>query len=397
MITAAEAAVLDAVDDGGAVGLLHDLVRARSVWPQDTEEAAARVVADRLEAAGIPTVLDHVAPGRPNVLAEIGRGDGPTLLWNAHLDTVPPGNAAAWTADPFGGDVRDGKLFGRGASDDKGGVAVMAAAAMAVAARGGVRGTLKLSFVIGEETGHVGTRAALQRGLTADLAVVGEWSGASRIGVGYRGALWLAFEVRGRAAHGSRPMRGLNAIDLMTEQVLPRLKATPMTFERHPVFMIQEPTWNVGTIEGGLSTNVVADHCRATTDLRLVPGQDPAAVLELLREQLRGVTYPNGEPAPVELTVLNSIGPFVTPVEHPVVATLAASIRDVLGEEPSYFGKTGISDANALAHEGKIPSVAYGPGNPSGHEPNEYVELTELGRCTRVLAVSALRACGGGA
>src|SRR5688500_8194298 len=271
--------------------------------------------------------LDYIAPGRPNVLAALGGGDGPTLLWNAHLDTVPPGNLQAWTTDPYGGEIRDGRLYGRGASDDKGGVAVMAAAAVAVARAGGVRGTLKLSFVIGEETGHVGTRAALQRGLAADLAVVGEWSGSTRIGIGYRGALWLAFETRGRAAHGSRPMRGLNAIDVMTEQVLPRLKATPMTFERHPVFMIQEPTWNVGTIEGGLGTSVVADRCRATTDLRLVPGQDPAAVLELLRRQISTATYPNGEPAPVEVTVMNAIGPFVTPVEHRVVSTLATSIR----------------------------------------------------------------------
>jgi acetylornithine deacetylase/succinyl-diaminopimelate desuccinylase family protein len=397
MLTPREEAVLAAVDEAGTVALLRDLVRTPSVWPADTEERAAAVVAGWLEAAGIGVTLDEVAPGRPNVLAEIGRGDGPTLLWNAHLDTVPPGNLGAWTADPFGGEIRDGRLFGRGASDDKGGVAVMAAAARAVARAGGVRGTLKLAFVIGEETGHVGTRAALARGLTADLAVVGEWSGAARVGVGYRGALWLAFETRGRAAHGSRPMRGLNAIDVMTEQVLPRLKATPMTFERHPVFMIQEPTWNVGTIEGGLSTNVVADRCRATTDLRLVPGQDPAAVLELLRQRLRDVKYPNGEPAPVELTVLNAIGPFITPVEHPVVATLASSIRDVLGAEPAYFGKTGVSDANALAHEGKVPSVAYGPGNASGHEPDEYVELAELARCTRVLAVSALRACGAAA
>jgi acetylornithine deacetylase/succinyl-diaminopimelate desuccinylase-like protein len=170
-----------------------------------------------------------------------------------------------------------------------------------------------------------------------------------------------------------------------------------MAFERHPVFMIQEPTWNVGTIEGGVGTNVVADRCRATTDLRLVPGQDPAAILALLRERLRDVTYPNGDPAPVAITVLNSIGPFVTPVEHPVVATLASAIRDVLGEEPSFFGKTGVSDANALAHEGGVPSVAYGPGNASGHEPDEHVEVAELLRCTRVLAVSALRACGPGA
>ena len=394
MLTAAEKAVVDAIDGDGTVTLLRDMVRARSVHPADTEEAAARVVASRLEAAGIRAELDDVAPGRPNVLAAIGRGDGPTLLWNAHLDTVSPGNLGAWTADPFGGEVRDGKLFGRGASDDKGGVAVMAAAAIAVARCGGVRGTLKLSFVIGEETGHVGTRAALQRGLAADLAVVGEWSGAARVGIGYRGALWLAVETKGRTAHGSRPMRGLNAIDVMTEQVLPRLKSTPMVFERHPVFMIQEPTWNVGTIEGGVGTNVVADRCRATTDLRLVPGQDPAAVLALLRDRVRDLRYPNGDPAPVEITVLNAIGPFVTPVEHPVVATLASSIRDVLGEEPSYFGKTGVSDANALAHEGGIPSVAYGPGNASGHEPDEYVEIAELLRCTRVLAVSALRACG---
>ena len=248
--------------------------------------------------------------------------------------------------------------------------------------------------MIGEETGHVGTRAALERGLSADLAVVGEWSGAHRIGLGYRGALWLAVETCGRTAHGSRPMRGLNAIDLMTEQVLPRLKSTPMTFERNPVFMIQEPTWSVGTIEGGVGTNVVADRYRATTDLWLVPGQDPAVVLGLLRERVHGLTYPNGEPAPVEITVMNAIGPFITPLDHPVVATLGTSIRDLLGVEPEYFGKTGVSDANALAHEGKIPSVAYGRGNPTGHEPNEYAEITEVIRSTKVLAVSALRACG---
>ena len=394
MLTAPETAAVNAVDGAGAVALLGDLVRAKSVWPEDMEEEAAQIVAKYLCAHGIEATLDYVSPGRPNVLAQLGRGDGPTLLWNAHLDTVSPGNLAAWTSDPFDGAIRDGKLYGRGASDDKGGVAVMAAAAVAVAKTGGVRGTLKLSFVVGEETGHVGTRAALERGLTADLAVVGEWSGAHRIGVGYRGALWLAFETKGRTAHGSRPMRGLNAIDVMTEQVLPRLKATPMKFERHPVFMIQEPTWNVGTIEGGVGTNVVADRCRATTDLRLVPGQDPAAVLELLREQVRDVKYPNGDPAPIEITVMNSIGPFITPLEHPVVATLATSIRDLLGVEPEYFGKTGVSDANALAHEGKIPSVAYGPGNPTGHEPDEYAEISEVIRCSRVLAVSALRACG---
>jgi len=394
MLTPAETAAVNAVNDEAVVRLLHDLVAARSVIPPDTEEKAATVVAEFLERAGIRATLDYIAPGRPNVLAELGGGDGPTLLWNAHLDTVPPGNLQAWTADPYGGEIRDGRLYGRGASDDKGGVAVMAAAAVAVARAGGVRGTLKLSFVIGEETGHVGTRAALQRGLAADLAVVGEWSGSARIGIGYRGALWLAFETRGRAAHGSRPMRGLNAIDVMTEQVLPRLKATPMTFERHPVFMIQEPTWNVGTIEGGLGTNVVPDRCRATTDLRLVPGQDPAAVLELLRRQISTAKYPNGDPAPVELTVMNAIGPFVTPVEHPVVTTLATSIRDLFGKEPEYFGKTGVSDANVLAHEGKIPSIAYGPGNASGHEPDEYAEVVEVTRCTRALAVSALRACG---
>lgn len=396
MLTAAEVAAVDAVDGDAAVALLSALVRAKSVWPANSEEEAAQVVARYLEAAGIETTLDYVQPGRPNVLARLGRGNGPTLLWNAHLDTVPPGNAAAWASDPFGAEVRDGKLYGRGASDDKGGVAVMAAAAAAVAKAGAVDGTLKLSFVVGEETGHVGTRAAIKRGLTADLAVVGEWSGAHRIGLGYRGALWLAIETKGRAAHGSRPARGLNAIDMMTQQVLPKLKATPLQFERDPLFLIQEPSWNVGTIEGGVGTNVVADRCRATIDLRIVPGQDPAVVLELLREQVRGLKYPGGEPAPVEITVLNAIGPFVTPREHAVAATLASSIRDVLGVDPEYFGKTGVSDANVLSHEASIPSLAYGPGNASGHEPNENVELSELVRCTRVLAVSALRACATG-
>jgi succinyl-diaminopimelate desuccinylase len=391
-LTSGERAVVAAVDRDEVVALLRELVRAPSV--NGDEEAPARIVADRLGAGGIDARLDHVAPGRPNVLAELGRGEGPTLLWNAHLDTVPVGNRDAWTTDPFGAELRGGRIYGRGASDDKGGVAAMAAAAIAVAKTGGVRGRLRLAFVMGEETGHRGTRAALARGLTADLAVVGEWSGSARIAVGYRGALWLAVETRGRTAHGSRPARGLNAIDLMTGQVLPRLKTLPMVFARDPVFMIQEPTWNVGTIEGGVATNVVADHCRATVDLRLVPGQDPEQVLGQIRDVLDRLRYPGGEPARVDLAVLNAIGPFVTATGEPVVSTLATSIEDLLGVPAAYVGKTGVSDANVLAHEGGIPSVAYGPGNPSGHEPDEYVEQSELIRCTEVLALSALRACG---
>jgi succinyl-diaminopimelate desuccinylase len=393
MLTAGERAAVDAVDRDGVVQLLRELVRAPSV--NGDEAGPARIVAERLAAGGIKAHLDEVAPGRPNVLAELGEGAGPTLLWNAHLDTVPVGNVTAWTADPFGAEVREGRIYGRGASDDKGGVAVMAAAALAVARTGGVRGRLRLAFVMGEETGHIGTRAALQRGLTADLAVVGEWSGSARIGVGYRGALWLTLETRGRTAHGSRPARGLNAIDMMTEQVLPRLKAMPMAFTRNPIFLIQEPTWNVGTIAGGVATNVVADHCRATVDLRIVPGQDPEAVLQQIRACVQDLRYPGGEPAGVEVGVLNAIGPFHTPSDTPVVATLAGSIEDLFGVAATYVGKTGVSDANVLAHEGRIPSVAYGPGNPSGHEPDEYVDTSELIRCAQALAVSAVRACGG--
>ncbi len=395
MLTPSEQAVLDAVDEQEVVELLRALVRARSVSPPDGDEAeAARVVAEHLTQGGIPARLDEIAPGRPNVLAELGRGDGPTLLWNAHLDTVPAGNLDAWQSDPFGGEIRDGRLYGRGASDCKGGVAAMAAAAVALRRTAALRGRIVLCFVMGEETGHLGARAALRRGLRADLAVVSEWSGSGKIAVGYRGGIFMALETRGRVAHGSRPMRGRNAIDLMTEQVLPRLKSTPMRFTRHPAFMIQEPTWNVGTIAGGVATNVVADHCRATVDLRLVPGQDPDAVLAALRERVSGLAYPDGEPAKVDLSVISMIGPFVTPAEHPVVATLHSSIGDVLGVTAEHFGKTGVADANVFAHEGGMPAVAYGPGNPSGHEPNEYCEVAELVRCTRVLAVSALRACG---
>jgi acetylornithine deacetylase len=394
LLSAAESRVIDAIDAAAVVALLAELVRTPSVNPPGGEEAVALLIARWLEASGITARLDEVERGRPNVLADIGAGNGTTLLWNGHMDVVPTGNRQAWTADPFAAEIRDGRLYGRGAADMKGGIAAMMAAAAALVKTGGVRGRVRLAFVVGEETGHLGTRAALARGLGADLAVVGEWSGSARIGVGYRGALWLELETRGRTAHGSRPMRGLNAIDLMTEQVLPRLKAMPMTFERDPAFMIQEPTWSVGTIAGGVSTNVVADACRATIDLRLVPGQDPDAVLAQIRQRLAGLAYPGGEPAPVDIRVLNRIGPFVTARDHPVVTTLAGSIRDALGVEPEMFGKTGVADANVLAHEGGIPAVAYGPGNPTGHEPDEYCELEELARCTRVLAVSALRACG---
>src|SRR3990172_5114745 len=126
MLTSREQAAVQAVDESEVVALLRALVRTPSV--NGDEEAAAQVVAEYLERAGIAPRLDYLEPGRPNVLADFGRGEGTTLLWNAHLDTVAIGNREAWSADPFGAELRDGRIIGRGASDDKGGVAVMGAA-----------------------------------------------------------------------------------------------------------------------------------------------------------------------------------------------------------------------------------------------------------------------------
>ncbi|MEJ2871512.1 M20 family metallopeptidase [Actinomycetospora sp. OC33-EN08] len=328
-----------------ALDLARELVRL------DTrgggERAAAEVVAGRLDDAGLRVHLDEPAPGRANVVArtsDVAGTDRPAAVTlSGHLDTVPAIDDA-WSFDPLAGDVVDGRLRGRGASDMKGGVAAMVEAACARARAGG--GELQVVFTFGEETGCDGARA-LDRSLLAPspLLVVGEMTG-NRPLLGHKGALWLRLTARGVSAHGSRPELGHNAlVDLARAALAVHAHADWPTSDTHGPM-----TANVGTFHAGVQPNLVPDHAEMAVDLRLVPGTDADAAVATVRGLV-------GDGVGIERVV-----------DLPVVDTDPGSVAracELLGGDVAPVYATYFTDAAVLAGAlGGAATIICGPGDP---------------------------------
>ena len=369
------------------------------------EEAVARRLADWLAAAGVPSRLVEVTPGRPNLLGTAGRraAGARSLLLCGHTDTVPPNLGDA--GHGLSGEIREGRVLGRGAVDMKGPLAAMAAALVAVAgalADGG--GEVTLAAVVDEEMESLGAEALvgdLERGdLAADGAVVGEPT-ANRVALGHRGLEWLRVDFVGRAAHGGAPERGVNAIAaaarfavLVEERLAPALAA-----RRHP--LLGPPTINLGRIAGGDQPSTVAASCTLELDRRTVPGESFAtltAELRALLDELEAATpglrcavarLPGGM-ATLEHRAL------LTSAEHPLARAAFAARRAVL---PGVVAGPGVAfpawtDGALLAAFAQVPTVVLGPGElADAHSPRESIEVAELETAARLYARLALEFC----
>jgi acetylornithine deacetylase/succinyl-diaminopimelate desuccinylase-like protein len=383
-----ELQALGAVSTSETVALLQRLI---AVDTSESEAAAVRILRDLLDTEGIAYELDPIAPGRDNLIVNLGRPGGRTLLLSAHTDTVQVGNAAAWSTPPLGGVVRDGRVYGRGATDDKGGVASMAMAVVALhRARLPLTGRVMLTLVAGETHGNLGTLHLARKGLAADFAIVGEYSEGDKIATTYRGALWGRLVVCGKTAHPGRPHLGADAIVAALDRFIPALRGYRFDFMPHP--LVPDPTLTITQIAAGHRRSAIADRSEVTFDIRIVPGQDPAAIWEDLERVVATTPAPPGISACVER--LYELGAFETPASHPDVRLLADCIRIFTSTEPAIMGKVGMCDGNVLVNRLGIPSVAYGPGNPSGAAVDEYCAIDRLELCTHVYILTALRMLG---
>ena len=369
------------------------------------EEAAARRLADWLEAAGVRSRLVEVAPGRPNLLAAVGRrsAGSRSLLLCGHTDTVPPNLGEA--GHGLSGEIREGRLLGRGAADMKGPLAAMAAALVAVAGalqEGG--GEATLAAVVDEEMESLGAEAlvaALARGeLAADGAVVGEPT-ANRVALGHRGLEWLRVAFVGRAAHGGAPERGVNAIAaaarfaiLVEERLAPALAA-----RRHA--LLGPPTINLGRIAGGDQPSTVAASCTLDLDRRTVPGESFDTVVAELRALLDEVEAATPglrcEVARVQggMATLEHRALLISD-EHPLARAAFAARRAVL---PGQVAGPGVAfpawtDGALLSAFAQVPAVVLGPGElGDAHSPRESIEVAELETAARLYARLALEFC----
>lgn len=365
------------------ITLLEQLVAIDSVNPSLVEGAAgeaqiAAAIADHMRGLGLEVHVEEAAPGRPNVIGVLDSGaPGPSLMFCGHTDTVGVEGMAA----PFSPSIRDGRLSGRGSQDMKGGVAAMIDAARVARERGMARGRLIVAAVIDEEFASLGADALVRR-WKADAAVVTEPTDL-QIGVGHKGFAWFEIETKGRAAHGSRPKDGRDAI-LRMGRVLARLEALDRSLQAraaHP--MMGSPSLHASVIAGGREWSVYPDRCVLQLERRTIAGESVADAEAELREILAALRAEDGE-FEVDLRAIFSRPPYETPTAHALPALLERSAV-ARGVKTGRQGLSFWTDAAVLGEAG-IPSVLFGPGGAGLHSIEEYVHVADVITCRDVLA-----------
>jgi len=367
------------------VQLLREMVQIRSFNPPGDEAAMSDYVADWLVAAGLTVTPQPVEGARANIVGRLsGAGDQPALVLCAHLDTVPPGEAP-WSLDPFAGEWRDGRLYGRGAADTKGSLAAMLIAAR-WAAQSGQRlaGDLVVLATVDEENNGLGARTYVESGGMQGVAgiVIGEPTSLDLV-IAHRGLLWLELTVLGKAAHGAMPERGVNAI-LPLAAMLSQLQAHQFAYQPDP--LLRPPTINIGTVQGGSKINMVPDRCQAKIDLRTVPGQVHAEIVAEVRA-LAEATARDWPGITVDVQTINDKAPLDTADDHPFVVAGRHVSAVVRGQPAVVRGAPYMTDGSLLAATTRTPAIVCGPGLESmAHQVDEYVEVAELLTAVRLYA-----------
>ncbi len=367
-------------DRDEAIRLLADLVRVPTVNPPGSDTLGAELLARELDGKGLKPELTQIAPGLANVTARIrGSGEAPALLFNGHIDVVPPGDLP-WRHDPFGAQIEEGKLFGRGAADMKSGLAAMLVAfeTFARSASGGrpPRGDLIFSAVCDEEIGAAGALRVAADKVTRGVGavVIGEPTGFN-VYIAQKGLCWLELETIGATAHGSMPHLGRNAIEDMHALLTEVLSIQP---QRGPDPDLGSTTLNIGTIHGGVGPNVVPDLCRVSLDFRLPPGVAESDLLGQVRAAVQRAQrkVPGMQ---VKVRPTGSRAAVATPAQDPIVQLVLQLCEEKLGGRRKPLPTPGFAtDASALCSDPVIPFVIIGPGKEElAHTPDEYVDISD--------------------
>jgi succinyl-diaminopimelate desuccinylase len=395
--------VLPRIDEGELIALTRDLVRIPSVVrPQEpgaTEAAVAAHVEQWLRAERFGVEVHEVAPGRPNVFGIVGdRESGPTLLLEGHTDVVTEGDAALWTRPPFGGDLVDGRIYGRGSADMKSGLAAAMIAAAAIKRSGlDLGGRLVVGALVDEEGDMLGARhlCTTTLGRTLSAAIICEPE-QNELCLEQRGVVWARVTARGRMAHGAMPEAGANPITALgallreapnLERRLRRLcRRSPHL--RPPTVT---PTVVQAPVQGAAQSNVIPSMAQATLDVRLTPGPDADAI----SKEIDAACERAMASAPGVTVTWQPVNGFrmATQVDRsePLVRAMVKAVRQATGRGPKFGGVPGSTDGTILRSTLGIPIVTCGPGNRLiPHQVDEYVEIAEVVAAARIYVASAL-------
>ncbi|RWU21148.1 acetylornithine deacetylase [Pseudomonas alkylphenolica] len=359
-----------------AIELTRRLLRFDTTNPPGNEQPCAAFLATLLAEAGFTTTLHELAPGRASLVAYLGNGEGRPLCFTGHLDTVPLGKAP-WSVDPFAGEIRDGRLYGRGSSDMKAGIAAFISAALQVRSLIADGPGVVLVLTASEETGCQGAAALLRDGVDqhrAGAIIVGEMTANYPL-IGHKGALWLSLSARGKSAHGSMPERGDNAL-YKAARALGKIEHYRVTAQPHPV--LGNTSISAGTLHAGSSINVVPDLAELGVDIRSLPGMSHSEAREALLSALQPDICEAHTVLDLPAVFSDSADPWIAAVYHMTEAET--------GIRPEPRGASYFTDACALqhAHPG-VPIVILGPGTPEmAHQTDEYCEVARIDEAVRL-------------
>ncbi|MBT3336349.1 MAG: ArgE/DapE family deacylase [Anaerolineae bacterium] len=381
------------IDEGYLTKVTQELVRINSTNPLLSPEGKgeadiAAYVADRLGEMGLDVKRSEIAPGRWNVVGTLkGMGGGRSLLLNAHMDTV---GVDGMTSDPFSGELREGRIYGRGAQDMKASLAAMLAAAKAlVDAKIPLKGDLLITGVADEEHSSIGTEGLVKE-FSADAAIVTEPTDM-HLCRAHRGFIWFEVEVFGRAAHGSRYAEGIDANMRMGRFLaeLDKLEQELLAREPHP--LAGPPSLHASLLEGGTEISTYADHAKVTIERRTVPGESvdaASAEIQAIIDQLSA--QDESFSAKVTATFLRE--PFEVAQDATIVQMLDKALGARLGHHSEHTGQTFWTDAALLSDAG-METVLLGPIGFGLHSAEEWVEMASVVDLAYVLAEAAIRYC----
>jgi succinyl-diaminopimelate desuccinylase len=366
------------------VDLTIQLVQTSTENPPGNEKVAAQFLKPILSKMGFKVKILLSPKGRWNLIAEKrwGKG-GRTLIFNGHLDVVPAGDPSQWKYPPFQGRLFKGRIYGRGASDMKSGIASFIHA-LSMIDRSKIhlnQGAVILHLVSDEEShGLQGMGFLTQRGgIQGDAALVGEPTDLHPV-IAHKGALWLRISTFGKSAHSAKPHLGVNAIEKMMK-LIDQLNLIPLEKE-HP--LLGKPTLSIGTIRGGTKINIVPDRCEIEVDRRMLPGENKGEVLgemkkilDLIQSQDPLFQYRMEE---IDFAEASEVDP-----EAEIVKIGVQAIEKVLGKKPPLRAFSGFTDSRFYINQCHIPTLIFGPGDTSQiHTADESVEVEALVRSAHI-------------
>jgi len=395
MVASTRERVRSALDKELALRAVQDAIKIPSVFGE--EEEIGKYLAGLMRDVGLEEVVfQEVQEKRANVIGNLGGGNpGPTLVLQGHMDTVPPGAHP----EPFSGSLRDGRIWGRGASDMKGPL-VAAILAVGVARRivPEFYGSCVVAATVDEESEKRGIFALTDRGLEADFGICVEPTDL-RVAIAQKGCLSIRVTTHGVAAHGATPERGVNAIEKMAE-VIGGIRNARVPIAEVPRVGQIRGTYNIGVIEGGQMFFIVPDRCSIWVDRRTVPGETQEAAVQSLRQLVLAIC-PEAEVVlerqdwkweRIQRRGIRSC--FIAP-ESRIVRTVADSVECVTGQRAEYHVQNAWCETDFLINDLDIPTVNFGPGKMElAHTSNEHIEVESLLRGIETLAMTIISICG---